>query len=38
MNAAVLALLVFIALLFLFIVGMCALIYFVDARKPRNDP
>jgi acyl-CoA thioesterase I len=38
MNAAVLALFVLLALLFLFLVGMCALIYFVDARKPRNDP
>jgi len=37
MNAAVLALFVLLALLFLFLVGMCALIYFVDARKPRND-
>jgi GDSL-like Lipase/Acylhydrolase family len=38
MNAAVLALFVLLALLFLFVVGMCALIYFVDARKPRHDP
>jgi acyl-CoA thioesterase I len=37
-SIAALALFVLLAPLFLLLGGMCALIYFVNARKPRNNP